>query len=78
MIFYTEFSKYEIDLDARKIRRLEGAAPPTERQGKDGEWRKYYEILGLCEGCCPVIQWEEGSHKGTHLSQVMFIEKESA
>lgn len=37
-------SIYELDLSARRLRRLEGKLPPTPRQGVDGEWREYASV----------------------------------
>lgn len=45
MVFYTESSAYEIDLQTRRIRRLRGAADPQPRQGSDGVWKTYARII---------------------------------
>lgn len=39
-------STYEVDLQAQAIRRVGNAAgrPPTPRQGRDGQWRTYYQL----------------------------------
>lgn len=50
-------SRYEIDLDGKRIRRLSGNAPPTEHQGQDGEWRVFEDITGLVVGDCPIVLW---------------------
>jgi len=45
MKFHTQSgSVYEINTDSKKIRRLNGKADPTPRQGKDGEWRTYASL----------------------------------
>ena len=45
MRFQTESgSVYEVNTDSKQIRRLNGVADPTPRQGKDGEWRLYSEL----------------------------------
>lgn len=40
-------SAYEVDLDARRIRRVGNAAghPPTPRQGPDGCWRPFHDLV---------------------------------
>ena len=46
MIFRTiSGSRYEIDFEAKKIRRLHGMINPTTRQGLDGEWKPYTDIV---------------------------------
>lgn len=45
MKFETETgSLYEVDLESKKIRRLNGKGNPTPRQGQDGQWKKYINI----------------------------------
>lgn len=59
MFFITETgSKYEIDKENSKIRRLNGKNSPTNRQGEDGEWKKYFNISGVEIGKSVVILWE--------------------
>lgn len=52
-------SMYEVDTDAKKIRRLIGKDNPTPRMGKDGEWRSYREVhpWPLQKGQSVVIAW---------------------
>jgi hypothetical protein len=38
-------SIYEIDEENKQVRRLTGTANPTLRQGADGEWRKYANLI---------------------------------
>ena len=57
-MIFTTFTKsiYEIDRDNKRIRRLTGAKPATERQG-DGEWRPY-QLVSLIEvGSEVFIEW---------------------
>jgi len=51
-------SSYEIDLKEKKVRRLNGRIDPQPRQGKDGEWKKYLEVLGPTVGRPVVIFWD--------------------
>lgn len=45
MLLTTETgSVYEVNTDSKKIRRLNGSADPTPRQGKDGDWKSYIHI----------------------------------
>lgn len=50
-------SRYELDEAGRRIRRLAGNAPPTVRQGQDGEWRQYKEINTPVPGAPVLIVW---------------------
>lgn len=38
-------SLYEVDPDAKRIRRITGVDAPTARQGPDGEWRDYERLI---------------------------------
>jgi hypothetical protein len=58
MIFRTQSnSVYEVDFDNKKVRRINGVNEPTARQGKDGEWRKYIDIV-LKENTPCYIVWD--------------------
>lgn len=37
-------SAYEIIEEEKAIRRLYGTDGPTQRQGKDGEWKEYFSL----------------------------------
>lgn len=59
MIFRTQSnSVYEVDFDNKLIRRVNGVKDPTARQGKDGEWRKYIDII-LKENSPCYIFWDK-------------------
>lgn len=51
-------SKYEIDLDSNRIRRLFGIKDPTPRQGIDGEWRQYLSITEIKVGDPIIVVWK--------------------
>lgn len=53
-------SVYEVNTDSKQIRRLNGAKDPTPRQGPDGQWRAYEEILPDPPkvGSSLVIKWD--------------------
>lgn len=51
-------SIYEIDQQSKKIRRLYGKLPSTERQGLDGEWKTYSHLTDVVVGKPVVIVWE--------------------
>lgn len=58
MRFLTETgSQYELDLKAKKIRRLGGEHDPTPRQGKDGEWRSFHDVTAVRVGKPVTIIW---------------------
>lgn len=52
-------SVYEVDTEAKKIRRLNGKKDPTPRQGKDGEWRGYLGELTIQVGESVWISWAD-------------------
>jgi hypothetical protein len=52
-------SVYEVDTEAKKIRRFNGKKDPTPRQGKDGEWRGYLNNLTVEVGESVVIAWSD-------------------
>lgn len=54
-------SVYEVNFDSKKIRRLNGVKDSTSRQGKDGEWRAYKELIPspLKKGVSAVIIWKD-------------------
>jgi hypothetical protein len=56
-VFHTESgSVYQLDEANQKIRRLSGVNAPTPRQGQDGEWRPYAEVMFIPNGSC-LIHW---------------------
>lgn len=57
MIFKTEFSTYEVDLDEMKVRRLDSSHDPLPRQGADGEWKAYEAITAPMVGSPVLITW---------------------
>ena len=69
MIFHTEYSTYEIDLEGRRCRRLDSTHEPTPNQGEDGTWREYEHITPIVPevGTALFIAWGEGRHTMTSL-----------
>jgi len=65
-------STYEVDIDNKKIRRLNGERVPTQRQGTDGEWKAYEEITQAAIGVPFITVWrtEDGVMKSTMSSPV--------
>jgi hypothetical protein len=58
MKFTTESgSTYEVDLENKRVRRLAGAKSPTERQGKDGDWRTFVGISPIRSGLPVLFIW---------------------
>ena len=73
MRFKTETSSiYEVDSINKKIRRLEGVANPTPRQGLDGEWKPYLQLDNCSVGQQALITWriEDGIRKCTQTSLI--------
>lgn len=63
MIFQTvSGSLYELDRSNNRIRRLIGINNPTDRQGKDGEWKQYSTVSAIKVGIPVVIVWEMYEH----------------
>lgn len=66
--FHTETgSVYQVNTNSKQIRRLTGVRDPQPRQGKDGEWKTYIELL-LDVGMNAVIFWDPAStplHEGS-------------
>lgn len=60
-------SLYELNVEHRRVRRLEGAKAPTARQGADGEWRHYERAWPQALGV--YFDWN-GDGKGTLTSVV--------
>ena len=59
MIFQTiSGSTYELDLEVKKIRRMEGIDNPTPRQGVDGEWKTFEKCSEIIVGMPLLVIWE--------------------
>lgn len=50
-------STYEVNTDSKQIRRLTGVNDPQPRQGKDGEFKSYKELL-LKLNTSAIICWD--------------------
>lgn len=71
-------SLYEVDQENKKIRRLNGNADPTPRQGKDGEWRGYLNDLHIEVGQSVVIAWADAHQlTGETMSLLGISEKDA-
>lgn len=76
MIFHTQSNSiYEVDVENKRIRRMEGKINPTPRQGIDGEWKKFLDISEIELNSPCVIIWEQigDISKTTMTSNVMMI-----
>lgn len=72
--FRTENSTYEMDTEARLIRRIIGVNPPTPRQGPDGYWRPYRAVSPLYVGYRVFITYADMAvGKGTITSPVVEV-----
>lgn len=78
MIFRTISSTYEVDLTEQRIRRLTGSKDPTQRQGADGEWKRFHMISDIVVGKPVFIAWAHlnpaGLTPGTMTSNVIEID----
>lgn len=61
MKFKTVYSVYELDLEGKRMRRLEGENDPTPRQGPDGEWKTYHSS-GPHDPMGYLIDWDGEGH----------------
>lgn len=52
-------SRYEVDAEAKKIRRVSGVKPPQPRQGSDGQWMPYLAISEIETGRVLVVSWPD-------------------
>lgn len=50
-------SVYQIDTPNKRIRRLYGSHSPTQRQGKDGEWKTFVRVGNLQINRPCMITW---------------------
>lgn len=50
-------SVYEVDQEAKRIRRLSSSHDPTLRQGADGDWKPYKNLSGLEINQSVTILW---------------------
>lgn len=71
LTFRTRWSLYEVDLAGRRVIRTTGERKPTARQGNDGEWREYADILAapMPDGFSVWFDWT-GEGNGTLTSAV--------
>jgi hypothetical protein len=72
-------SRYELDTEGKRMRRLGGRNEPTPRQGVDGQWRRYVTCLPSSPvvGSRFVVVWEitpEDTARSTMTSPVVVIE----
>lgn len=79
-------STYEVDTTNKRIRRLNGVKDPQPRQGRDGEWRNYADVVGPVVGKQVFIAWDktttpllagspESAIPGTMTSVVVSVEE---
>ena len=69
-------SVYELKSDEKLIRRVQGAAPPTPRQGANGDW-KPYESIAYRIGVSIFIIWSYDGPiaRSTRTSTLISIEE---
>lgn len=76
MIAYTtRNSVFEVDPDARRVRRVSGVNPPTEHFAPDGDWKvctDATEVEHPAGGAVLVVTWPDGSY--TMTSRVSRVE----
>lgn len=73
-LFCTQNSTYEIDTNAKRIRRLYGLNAPRSYQSSDGDWQTYEWVLGVREECRALIHFAEG--KAITTSRIRWIDGE--
>lgn len=62
-------SFYELTDDGMKVRRLQGNANPTPRQGKDGEWKELVEPVKPALGDSMLLVWKVTNDEGVITAQ---------
>ena len=70
-------SRYELEADTRRIRRVEGTHAPTSRQGRDGEWKPFTSVSTPQVGEALVVVWrirEGGVAECLITSPVAFVD----
>lgn len=77
--FFTESgSLYEVDWERSEIRRLSGTCPPTSRQGPDGTFKKFVQLMPdpIVVGSRVLIiwEWQECVARATSTSEVTEIQ----
>lgn len=59
MFFSTLNSVYEVDLEEKRVRRIEGREAPTARQGPDGVWKTFDCVTEIKVGGPVLFSWGE-------------------
>lgn len=76
-------STYQVDLTNKKIRRVKGVADPTPRQGRDGEWKAFKQLIpnAVTVGHPLIVMWTDeekpfipGGLPSTMTSRVTYVE----
>lgn len=70
-------SIYEVDTESKRARRVSGEHEPTERQGRDGQWRRYLWVSPIKVGLPVFFTWdvEDIRYKGTLTSQAVDVQE---
>ena len=77
VILHTETgSIYEVDQAAKRVRRMHGKLPATERQGADGEWKAFEKMFVTEAGAVFVWRYVDGIAKTTMTSPIVRAVKE--
>lgn len=56
-VYKTLNSTYEVDAEAKQIRRTAGVNPPTQHQGSDGVWSSYESLTQNPHGGLSIV-WD--------------------
>lgn len=56
-------SVYHVDYANKRVRRLQGNRPPTDRQGPDGEWKSFEDVIETSDGALGFV-WRVDSEPG--------------
>ena len=75
-IVHTLNSRYELDEENSRVRRLGGFNEPTPNQGADGEWKTYVSFHQLHDDSLLFV-WDHGGNNATRTSRVV-MSKEGA
>lgn len=63
-LYHTANSVYEVDEEARRVRRVYGDNPPTDRFAPEGEWKTFQSVSEAAGGL--VFTWPSDGPGASH------------
>lgn len=56
-------SVYQVDYTNKRVRRLQGNGPATDRQGPDGQWKSFEDVVETSDGALGFV-WRVDTEPG--------------